>query len=178
MHGCRPLTDSQIDSIKFETLRDRALFVLGLKTGFRISELLSLRVRDVTDRVTVARRNMKGKKESRSVALHPVARDLLAEHIAVSGLSDSDWLFPSRTRGRPLSARRAQKIVQDALVAIDHSGPTGTHTMRKTFAQKVHRALDRDLLKTRAALGHKDINSTVQYLSFETEEVDEAVLSI
>jgi integrase len=56
-----------------------ALFVVGHRTGFRISELLSLKVGDVqqhgkiVDRVTVQRRHMKKKTEGRTVALHPEA---------------------------------------------------------------------------------------------------------
>jgi len=49
--------------------------------------------------------------------------------------------------------------------------------MRKTFANRVYDALDHDLIKTARALGHKNINSTVQYLSFRQEEIDEAILN-
>jgi integrase len=52
MKGCRPLTDTEITEVLQSfagryALRDKALFVLGLLSGFRISELLSLRVQDV-----------------------------------------------------------------------------------------------------------------------------------
>ena len=51
MAGCRPLTDAEVQVVEqtFVNARDRALFVLGVYTGFRISELLSLRRGDVTD---------------------------------------------------------------------------------------------------------------------------------
>ena len=40
MKGCRPLTDSEIATVKdaFVRTRDKALFILGLKTGLRISD--------------------------------------------------------------------------------------------------------------------------------------------
>jgi integrase len=49
MKGCRPLTDEEITLLSRSfggtyAARDRALFILGLKSGFRISALLSLRV--------------------------------------------------------------------------------------------------------------------------------------
>jgi site-specific recombinase XerD len=58
------------------------------------------------------------------------------------------------------------------------SGTLGTHTMRKTFANKVHVLLGRDLVKTQRALGHKNVSSTVSYLSFLEEEIDEAILAL
>ncbi len=61
-------------------------------------------------------------------------------------------------------------------------GPDGWHTrhhaMRKTFANKVHVLLGRDLVKTQRALGHKNVSSTVSYLSFLEEEIDEAILAL
>ncbi len=50
--------------------------------------------------------------------------------------------------------------------------------MRKTFADKIYDRLGHDLIKTQKALGHKNINSTVSYLSFREEEIDEAILGL
>jgi integrase len=52
MKGARKLSDSEIAPIASSfrgryAVRDRALFILGLSTGGRISELLSLRIKDV-----------------------------------------------------------------------------------------------------------------------------------
>jgi hypothetical protein len=49
--------------------------------------------------------------------------------------------------------------------------------MRKTFANRVYDRLRHDLVKTQRALGHKNINSTVSYLSFRDEDVDAAILA-
>jgi integrase len=63
--------------------RDTALFLLGVKSGFRISELLSLRVGDVAqhgrlvEQVTVSRQHMKNQREGRTVLLHPEAKAAL-----------------------------------------------------------------------------------------------------
>jgi len=52
MQGCRPLTDDEVQlmSRSFSgtfAKRNKALFVVGYRTGFRISELFSLTVGDV-----------------------------------------------------------------------------------------------------------------------------------
>lgn len=70
MAGRKPLFESELPTVYavLEQMcpRDRALVTLGLNTGFRVSELLSLNVSDVWDgervrpQVKVARAKMKG----------------------------------------------------------------------------------------------------------------------
>ncbi len=50
--------------------------------------------------------------------------------------------------------------------------------MRKTFAMRVYDRVDHDLVKTQESLWHKNINSTVSYLSFSQEDIDEAILAV
>jgi len=47
-----------------------------------------------------------------------------------------------------------------------------------TFANRVYHQLNHDLVKTQQAMGHKNINSTVAYLSFVEDEIDQAILAI
>ena len=194
MRGCRPLNDEEVREVAMSfwgehARRDKALFLLGVKSGFRISELLSLRLRDVqqagrlVDRVTVARRNMKKKLEGRTVLLHPDAKAALAGWLAELGnwcpLDSDTFIFQSRKGdNRPISRIQAYRILHEACDACELTGKLGTHSMRKTFANKVYDALEHDLVRTQRALGHRNINSTVQYLSFREEEIDEAILSM
>lgn len=194
MKGCRPLSESEVAAVLKAligpyALRDRALFLLGIKSGFRISELLSLRLLDVMragrllDRVSVARHNMKKKIEGRTILLHPEARaalQLWIDELRTQGYMTSDtFVFQSRKgRNAALSRVQAYRILQAAYLRAGVEGQTGTHSMRKTFANNVHERLGRDLLKTQKALGHRNINSTVSYLSFQQEEIDEAILGL
>lgn len=194
MKGCRPLSEPEVAAVLAAlsgpyVLRDRALFLLGVKSGFRISELLSLRLLDVMragrllDRVSVARRNMKKKVEGRTVLLHHEARTALQlwiDELREQGYMTSDtFVFQSRKgRNASLSRVQAYRILQAAYLRAGVEGQTGTHSMRKTFANNVHQRLGRDLLKTQKALGHRNINSTVSYLSFQQEEIDEAILGL
>ena len=194
MKGCRPLTDPEIE----ETLasfggryakRDRALFLLGVKTGFRISELLSLTVGAVfqhgrmVERVSVSRRNMKRKVEGRTVPLNSQAAEAVRVWIeqmrTQGGVTSKTVLFRSRKgENKPISRVTAYKILRVVFNENELTGRLGTHSMRKTFANVVHERLGRDIAKTKKALGHKNINSTDSYLSFLQEEIDEAILSV
>jgi integrase len=193
MKGCRPLTDTEVALVQASfggryATRDRALFLLGVKSGFRISELLSLRVGDVyqhghvVDRVTVQCRHMKKKLESRTVPLHPDAKAALATWLMTlqtRGMTRETYLFQSRKGGnQPIGKIQAWKILHEAATTNELTGKVGgTHAMRKTFARKVHERLGHDLVKTQRALGHKNINSTVAYLSFVEDEIDQAILA-
>jgi integrase len=183
MKGCRPLSSDEIkvclDAFggTFAT-RDRALFLLQATSGFRISELLALRVRDVRrhgrilPRVRVQRRHMKKKIEGRTVRVVPLAQAALDEWIEelqperVAG--NATHLFLSRKgRNRPITRRHALRIYQTIFEELELDGGTGelgTHSLRKSFAVRVYEATGRDLLKTQQALGHKSIQSTISYL--------------
>jgi site-specific recombinase XerD len=67
-------------------------------------------------------------------------------------------------------------MLQRVYAACGLTGKLGTHSMRKTFARRIHAKLGRDLMKTQKALGHARVTSTVSYLSFAEEEIDEAIL--
>lgn len=188
MKGCRPLTDLEVARV-LEALggpRDRALFLLGLRSGFRISELLSLRLRDVlqngnfVDRVSVERKYMKKKTEGRTVVLHDEARNALqfwVNRLTETNRDPETYIFRSRQGGNhPMDRRSAWHALKMAYAKCGLTGKLGTHSMRKTFAKRVHEKLGRDLIKTQKALGHASVNSTVSYLSFNEEEIDDAIL--
>lgn len=95
MRGCRPLIDDEIARVMHQfqgrhSRRDRALFVLGLKTGLRCQELLGLRISDlwcgrVLERVKVRRAISKGKKSGVSLPLHPAAAAVLDDYLRHDG---------------------------------------------------------------------------------------------
>lgn len=194
MKGCRPLTDAEVADVLASffgryAARDRALFILGTKSGFRISELLSLRIGDViqagkiVDRVTVRRANMKKKLEGRTVLLHPDAKAALTTWVdqlrGLGYMSADDFVFQSRVgTNRSICKAQAWKIIHRTAVDAGLTGKIGTHTLRKTFANAVYERLGRDLVRTQKALGHRNINSTVSYLSFREEDIDAAILAL
>lgn len=190
MRGCRPLTDDEVKLIAASFSgshagRDRCLFTLGWNSGFRVSELLSLTVGDVlqygevVDRVTVKRRAIKGKRESRTVVLNGRAQTALRRWLNEMDKADPEMpLFPSRKGDAAISRVQAHRVLKAAVEANELPGKIASHSMRKTFAEKVYEKLDGDLIRTQQALGHRAVTSTVSYLSFKQEEVDDAILAI
>jgi len=191
MKGCRPLTDQEADAIAESfggpyAARDQAIFALGRYTGERISAILALRVGDVvqadrlTDSIIYRRANRKGKTESRTVALHSKAKKALAAWINQLSkgtiLTADDYVFRSRKGiNRPISRVQYHRILKDAIQPNELTGKIATHSMRKTFADHVYEALGRDIFRLQKAMGHKNINSTAQYLSFNEADIEKAI---
>jgi integrase len=171
--------------------RDRTLFVVGVRTGFRISELLSLRIKNVVDEhgnvlpeIYMARKSMKGRTEGRVVPLHPDAttaiRSLISEMVSTyPDLPMTTPLFVSTKPGaalEPISRIQAWRMLTKAYAEAGLTGKLGCHAMRKTFADRVYKKLDRDLVRTRLAMGHRSVQSTADYISFEESEVTAAII--
>jgi integrase len=194
MKGCRPLTDDEVRLVSQSfggpyAARDKALFMLGIKSGFRISELLSLRVGDVwqhgqfVERVAVRRQHMKGKIQGRSVILHPEAKAALAAWLMamprLGAVTPESPLFPSRkARHRPLRRGQAWYILTQAYAANGLTGMIGCHGMRKTFGTNVYAKSGRDLRATQHAMGHKSPASTAAYLAVDEQAIDSIILAL
>jgi integrase len=119
---------------------------------------------------------MKGKGEGRTSGLNPEARTALQAWITEAQLT-SGPLFPSQKRpSEAIDRRQAWRILDKAYDANSLRGKLGTHAMRKTFAGKAYALLDHDLVNTQRALGHKNINSTVSYLSFNDTAINDAIM--
>jgi integrase len=194
MKGCRPLTRIEVKYLlsHANNLRDAALLTLGFCTGYRISELLSLKLSDVVDlkgriydSVSVKAENTKT-KIGRTVRLNSDAVKTLTRFIMTrlkTGALLSEPLFISRKSDggelRAISRVQAWRVIQVLCELADVvSKGVGTHSLRKTFAARIYEAVKGELGKVQIALGHANISSTISYLSFNQSDIDDAILGI
>lgn len=194
--ACRPFEKEEI-ALMFEGFkdeeygkRDRAMFALGISTGFRINELRSLLVKDVYnekgepyDRIKVQKRNMKGNKSRPAKKVFPEAKlylthwyDDFTERWEVKRSSPT---FMS-LKGSAISAEAfRQTIYRVAKKMGIETKYLGTHSMRKTYANAIYdywadRARKGDRIEpmrmVQIELGHSNIEDTYQYMHFKLEE--------
>lgn len=178
MKGCRPLTDEEYKLVlsHLYSTRDKCLFVVGCRTGLRISELLSVKLSSLTSTtLSVERCSTKGKIEGATIVLHPEAIEALQLWLA-SRKDDSPYLFPSSAGGN-LKRLRGYRILQRAYSEAGLEGPLATHTMRKTFAARIYKHVDKDIMITAKALRHKSVASTMSYIGVNQAIVDNAILA-
>ena len=194
--GCSALTDSQyIATLKSFSgryaSRNRAIFILGSRTGFRISELLSLIVNDVFDptaraireSVTVARKNMKGGRKSRTMPLHAEARSAIFEWLRNAQMDHPGFaracLFPRQGNySRHLTRQHADSVIRSAFKRAGLA-EQGTHSMRKTFASRLWSSpfINGDMFKMRELMGHENLANTARYVQFLDGSLERAVLA-
>jgi integrase len=206
MAGCTAFLVKDLTKLR-ETLisqgfsaRDTALISVGLWTGFRISELLSLTLRDVVrdgevvGHITVARKHIKRKRLSRTAILPDPGRRDLARWVAVlyarGQRAGCQYVFTATQQtNRPIHPSTAWRIINRAASAAGLSGRIGAHSLRKTYAtmlleqllQAARTDTDGHLSHVNAwrgvqqALGHDSLDSTIKYIGeFPQERIDEA----
>jgi integrase/recombinase XerD len=194
MSGARALTPTEIPLLlaAARTPKAAAFLLLGISTGYRCSELLSLRFSDVSFAgqpacsVTVARRRMKnGRSPTRRRSAHGRTVPLNAHaRAAIALLLREDpppgrHLFASRVgANRAVTVQMAIKWIRQMAVdaGIDPRRVT-THSLRKTFAIRLH-DITRSVVAVSRCLGHRSLEVTAAYLDLEQQQVDEAVLAM
>ncbi len=148
--------------------RDRALLLVAVQTGLRVSELTSLRRQDVTFG-TGAHVRCYGK--GRKLRCTPLRRDVtkvLEAWLREPPLEPDRPVFPS-SRGGHMSADAVERLVAKYVAAAQPRCPSlaakrvSPHTLRHTAAmQLLQRGVDRSVIAL--WLGHESIETTQIYL--------------
>lgn len=146
-----------LDSIKNQ--KHRLMLATAYGAGLRVSEVVSLQVRDLDfAQMTLHLRLAKGQKDRLSILPSKIAPEL-KEFIAYR--SNSDYVFPSN-RGGKLSTRTVQQVFKKALKKAKINKKASFHSLRHSFATH----LLEDGVATRyiqSLLGHHNISTTQRY---------------
>jgi len=195
MKGTRPLDNNEIRlvSVCFDgtfKVRNRGLFMLGVSTGGRISELLSLTIGDVYQNESAVtdllydKSIVKGGEVSRAVPVNKDGRDAIDALISwqreqYGSTKGSRPLFPSRHKSGtvPMHRQTAHQMLKKAFIAAGLNGKIATHSLRKSFAQRVYEQSG-DIYLVKELLGHRNVATTQQYLGVNYADARDAVEAI
>ncbi|TDQ36799.1 tyrosine recombinase XerD subunit [Thiopseudomonas denitrificans] len=146
-------------------LRDRCMLEVLYASGLRVSELVGLRLDEVSLRQGVVRVMGKGSKE-RLVPLGEQALDWLEQYLAqgrplLLGGKTSDVVFPSQ-RGQQMTRQTFWHRIKLHAQTAGILKPLSPHTLRHAFATHLlnHGA---DLRVVQMLLGHSDLSTTQIY---------------
>ncbi|MDQ3843320.1 MAG: site-specific integrase [Bacteroidota bacterium] len=149
-----------IDSV--ENIKHRCIIMLLYSSGMRLSEIAALRITDIdskTMRIKVVQG--KGAKDRYTVLSEHMLVELRAYYLIYRPV---DYLFNGQGKGRRMSPRSIQHLVQNALIKLALPSKHYTvHTLRHSFATHL---LDSgtDLHTIKELLGHRHLSTTLQYL--------------
>jgi integrase/recombinase XerD len=151
--------------------RDRALLELAYGAGLRVSEWISIGVRDVMFDEGLVRVFGKGSKE-RLVPIGRRAIGALASYVRelrprIEHGEGRGALFLN-ARGQPLSRMGAWKILQKYVARAGITKHVSPHTLRHSFATHLLEG-GADLRAVQEMLGHADISTTQIYTHVDRE---------
>lgn len=155
------------DYLKEQSERDYVMFLFGIYVGLRISDILELKVRDVKGKNHVSIREKKTRKE-RVFPISDELRPILNHYI--KGMSDYEWLFPSRKGDNHITRQRAYQILRDAGEKFGLES-IGTHTLRKTFGYHFYQQM-KDIATLKEILNHSDASITFRYIGITQDIKD------
>jgi integrase/recombinase XerD len=154
-------------------VRDKTMLELLYATGLRVSELVSLKLGQLSQDMGVVRILGKGSKE-RLVPVGEVALDWARRYagdarIALLGERLSDALFVT-SRGAAMTRQAFWHLIKRYALRAGISKPISPHTLRHAFATHLlnHGA---DLRVVQMLLGHADISTTQIYTHVARERM-------
>jgi len=152
--------------------RDYLMFVLGINSGLRVSDLLKLTVEDVIDGVVTIREQKTGK--TKRFALSDTCTKAIKHYLESAKLTTGP-IFPSeKDKTKPISKVQAWRILNQAADYVGIKENVGTHTLRKTFGYHALRQ-GVDIAYIMQAFNHSSVAITKRYLGITTEELDEVL---
>lgn len=139
--------------------KHQLLLSLSYGAGLRVSEAISLKVRDILlDELVICVRQGKGRKDRLSVIPEKLKNEL---YILISGRRADEHVFESE-RGGGLTERTAQKIFETALKAAEIKKEATFHSLRHSFATHLLEN-GTDVRFVQELLGHQNIRTTQIY---------------
>lgn len=176
MELVQPIRDKGlIEKFKTELLkqgyRDYMLFVIGINTGLRISDILKLKVSDVKDKSHITIKETKTSKDKRFLINSRLREDT---DKYIEGMEDSEYLFQSRKgTNKPISRIQAYRILNKVADKLGIE-EIGTHTLRKTFGYW-HYKQNKDVALLQELFNHSAPSITLKYIGINQDTMDKTI---
>ncbi|MGD9329784.1 MAG: tyrosine-type recombinase/integrase [Desulfobacterales bacterium] len=153
--------------------RNYALFVVGINTSLRGSDLLALKVGDVRELKPMQDFEIRERKtkKHRRITLNRAAMEAIQKLLATRPeVDDEEFLFVGRT-GKPLTRDYLRKMIKKWCRAINLRGNYGSHSLRKTWGYHQRVRFGAGLPELTEAFNHSNQSITLRYLCIQPDEI-------
>ena len=155
--------------------KNRLLIEYALRTGLRISDILSVRVSDVLGRDTYIIKEQKTGK-MKELALHDALKLSIFSYASKHKLELDDYLFFSNVNKKaPIQRMQAHRIIAKAgdMIGVILSA----HSLRKTFGYQAYKqGVDITLLQS--IFQHSSQAVTLRYIDITQENINDVYKKI
>lgn len=172
------------------SVRDWMMWTIGVSLGLRVSDLLSLKWRNVIedDKITIRKRieiyEKKTGKLNNLLITEAVKKAISRYLVSIKYTFDLDgYLFASKKTGGKMYEEHGWRILSRAGRAVGLPIVIGSHTMRKSFAN-IAACVDKSsvdmnsITKVQGLLNHSDQRVTMKYLGTYQEMYDRARVAV
>ncbi|MEH7747376.1 tyrosine-type recombinase/integrase [Neobacillus drentensis] len=123
--------------LKEHSYRDYLLFVVGINTGLKISELLLIKVKELFtsdgEMKDFYHYSEQESERRKSVYLNKKVKEAVRSYLDQVNSEQQIYLFQSRKFKQPITRQQAYRIIHDAAVKVGIEGKIGTNSLAKTF---------------------------------------------
>ena len=178
--------------LKSQSTRNELLFILGINVGLRISDILKLKVRDLTKSNTKAPKDyviiteIKTRK-IKKFYIGDIVKKVIENYMKENNNPEFDtYIFLSKKGvNRPITRQQAYRIINNAaelLGIVERNdkgnlihGEIGTHTLRKTFGyHSFKNGTSLELLMD--LFNHSSKTQTLRYIGITEDQKKEVYL--
>ena len=178
--------------LKSQSTRNELLFILGINVGLRISDILKLKVRDLTKSNTKTPKDyviiteIKTRK-TKKFYIGDIVKKVIENYMKENNNPGFDTYIFLRNKGinRPITRQQAYRIINNAaelLGLVERNdkgnlihGEIGTHTLRKTFGyHSFQNGTSLELLMD--LFNHSSKTQTLRYIGITEDQKKEVYL--
>lgn len=180
MNKVQPIRDtSMIASVKERLMKKSykyyIMFTIGINTGLRVSDILQLKVSDVSYRSHIIIKEIKTDKIKRFLINAPLQKEL-QNYIKTENLMDNQYLvYSNKGNNNPVSRVQAYRVLHAVATELGLT-EIGTHTMRKTFGYW-HYKQYKDVAILQTIFNHSSPSITLSYIGITDDMLDETIKS-
>ena len=156
-----------------KSIRNRLIFVFGINSGLRVSDILGLNIKDVKNKSYVEIKEKKTGKYKR-FPLNKKLQRLINEYLPFRekqySIDEEEALFIGKKHKR-LDRSQVYRFLNKACKDLGININVGTHSMRKSFGFHFYKQYN-DVALLQKILNHSAPIITLRYIGIEQDEID------
>ncbi len=157
--------------LKQNSERNYIMFMIGIYSGLRISDILQLRVKDIINKDSIYIKEKKTKK-TKLFPINPILKKEIKSYCIGKDLNE--YIVKSRKgKNKPITREMAYKILSETGNLFNLPN-LGTHTLRKTFGYH-HYMQYKDVALLQEIFNHSSPTITLRYIGIDQEKINKSI---